>query len=226
MKSKTGTNWKKKFENEERQKDVAIEVILSMINKYRYDDQRRLESYYKKNKNPDCQYPYGDKDIDNHLLIRWNCIPTDLRAIMRDLHIIYQYLNQKRNIYTPSFIDAGCGIGYVPLIAKKIGFGHTVGIDIEPENIKNAKELMYGPTFKIGDIFDEDYSKYDVIYYYCPIKVVEIQKKFELKVEREMKKGAILYPHLKKHDGIDRSKSFKKLKLSDSTDYNVWEKIR
>jgi len=61
--------------------------------------------------------------------------------------------------------------------------------------------------------FDYDkYDKYDVIYYYCPIQDIELQRKLELKIEKEMKVGAYLMPRLKRSNEIEKSNAFKKIK--------------
>jgi 2-polyprenyl-3-methyl-5-hydroxy-6-metoxy-1,4-benzoquinol methylase len=131
-----------------------------------------------------------------------------------------------KDINYPLFVDAGCGIGWVVELANYMGF-KSKGIEISINNVKVANKLFnacYDSNMDVveGDIFDHDFSKYDVIYYYCPIKDPELEIKFEHKVEKEMKVGSILIANTKRDESIIRNRRFKKLDYPN----NIWMKVK
>lgn len=108
----------------------------------------------------------------------------------------------RRSFLNRKFVDAGCGIGVKLLMAQAMGFKAT-GIELDPGLIKLAKTI-----FNIGqrrskktrcdwtkiirqDIRKHNYSQYDVIYFYCPLRNTNDEEmKFEKMVYGQMKPGS------------------------------------
>lgn len=127
------------------------------------------------------------------------------------------------------FLDAGCGVGFVNLLASYHGFD-SYGIDIDYDYLKKARKLNHEfdydkKHFLKRDILKfKDYSKFDVIYYFCPLFFnTEAQIKFERKVEKEMKKGAYLIANNK--FGGEPS-GFKLIDNIRDDDYCIYKKIK
>jgi len=126
------------------------------------------------------------------------------------------------------FLDVGCGVGNIMKIAKNF-FCTVNGIEIDKRNIDRAK-MLFGDYYvkKIFNInaFDfKDYNKYDVIYYYCPIKEHKIQRKLEKLIERKMKVGAYLIPISKQDNKIYKDKNFLSIELKRECYTKFYQKI-
>ncbi len=88
-----------------------------------------------------------------------------------------QIKSKKLNI-----IDAGCGNARVSNYLYKKGYRNIKSIDIIKCDAIN---------FEKKDCWDEDYSNYDVLIFWKVFTLLDTRK-FLKKLEREMKKGAIL----------------------------------
>lgn len=106
------------------------------------------------------------------------------------------------------FLDAGCGIGNIMLIAKVIELGTSFhGIEYFDDTYQKALNWLgisgrgKSEEYKIfkKDILDfTKYHDYDIIYYYRPFEDTSSQIKFEMLVENSMKIGGILIPRSKR----------------------------
>lgn len=135
-------------------------------------------------------------------------------AIFNDLISSQQWT--PKQIEKIRFIDVGCGVGQKIFLAQCFGF-KAYGLELrkalieegkkafglvggKPEhflNILNNWECKSEPAFIQGNALTfEDYSNFDVIYFYCPLFKPELQKKLEDKIARTAKEGSIVVPCL------------------------------
>jgi len=97
----------------------------------------------------------------------------------------------------PKFLDCGCGVGNVVMMAHFAGFD-AYGIEYDPVTLQRGKRLF--KQFRVdpkklfrGDILEyPNYADYDVIYGYCPMCDNKKEQAFENKVSLDMKIGAVL----------------------------------
>ena len=141
-------------------------------------------------------------------------IPHDPIDLVRVFTNVERYLYNGGIKHDPTFLDAGCGIGNIMVLAHAVGFDVS-GIDINPDLIELAHHMFahnYNYTLDICDILSYNkYHKYDIIYYFCPIHDVKLEKEFEKKVEKDAKKGAIIVAALKLDKTIYDNPNFDRL---------------
>jgi ribosomal protein L11 methylase PrmA len=95
-------------------------------------------------------------------------------------------------------IDLGCGDGRIVIAAAKQFGARAIGIDIDPERIKeaNANAKNEGVTdlveFRQGDLFDADLSKASVVTLYL---LPAINMKLRPKLWRDLKPGTRVVSH-------------------------------
>lgn len=104
----------------------------------------------------------------------------------------------------PRFLDAGCGIGNMLLLAEACGF-RVSGIELDKKTHKIAEKLLHrdrrfydGGRDKVfhGDILKfNKYKQYDVIYFYQPMSNGPLMSRFVWKLVKEMKVGAFIVPN-------------------------------
>lgn len=176
-------------------------ALMSMFCKF--VQKRRLEIVGEKRKTS-----YIQKRVGAHPFIP---LRADTR-FMGALIYIKKYLDSNRRYGIRKFLDAGCGIGNIMVLAKEIGFD-VHGLEIDPKTIAKAKEVfphIHGHIEKYNILTYKDYGKYDVIYYYQPLRDKDREVRFELRVENQMKVGAIVFPIGKDSFEISLDKRFKR----------------
>lgn len=95
-------------------------------------------------------------------------------------------------------IDLGCGDGRIVVAAAKQFGAHALGIDIDPERIKEARENAQkeGVTdlveFRQADLFDTDLRKATVVTLYL---LPSVNMKLRPKLWRELKPGSRVVSH-------------------------------
>jgi hypothetical protein len=93
---------------------------------------------------------------------------------------------------SPTFLDCGSGLGFIAALAREMGF-RASGVEWSEEYVAIAQRLFSWVTTLRGDVLEfADYADYDVIYYYGPFDDEALQCRFEEKVERDAKVGAII----------------------------------
>lgn len=145
------------------------------------------KSYNSKTEKNTAHYgfvPYGNL---NYLIAKLSKIHSHLRKRL------------KRN---PRFLDIGCGIGNIVLLADLVGYNAS-GLEYDPDIYAVAKQL-HAPTCYTefnSEIIQNDmrtfkkYNEYDVLYYYEPMISKLAMKEFSIKLAKEMKPGAYLICH-------------------------------
>lgn len=145
---------------------------------------------------------YGEGHPDTSDEGHFGFIPSEpgpiLTALIKAKHLLREndLSTYSRGYPTYKFLDAGCGVGNIMLLANCIGFD-AWGIERDPETIKLACKLdCHGGEHIIkSDMVEyKDYGKYDVIYYYQPMRS-EKMKVFVDALHSQIKVGAIVIPN-------------------------------
>jgi len=153
-------------------------------------------------------------------------IPSSILDSIYWLKLVKQHL-KKKDILEPKFLDAGCGIGNIILLANQLGFDAD-GIEIDNRNLRIGKAIasrqnywsLNGIKITKGNILTfKHYSKYDVIYFYCPLSDHVKEVEFENKITDEIKVGAVIIARLAGYAFHD-DKRFLRVKEN----YPIWVK--
>jgi cyclopropane fatty-acyl-phospholipid synthase-like methyltransferase len=94
--------------------------------------------------------------------------------------------------------DLGCGDGRIPVTAAKKYGAHAVGIDIDPQRIREATANVAAAgvgdkvTILTGDLFETDISKATVVTLYL---LPSLNKKLMPKLQKELKPGTRIVSH-------------------------------
>lgn len=141
-------------------------------------------------------------------------IPYPSYSAVEQIYVAFNRLGSEWNKY--SFLDAGCGIGNIMLLANKAGFiAH--GLEIDPTILKTASKInrsMFLNMEKQSIMTYKHYGYHDVIYYYCPYASCKKERLFEERVENEMKVGAIVIPNYKISKELYNDKRFESIPIS------------
>jgi hypothetical protein len=136
----------------------------------------------------DLLTPFGESlrsdQKESFSFIPGGFIPEALKNVLNDL----KKTHPRRKVF--KFVDLGCGIGNIVIMAEAIGF-KAYGVENDPrlENLKKQSSW-----FKFEDIMETDLNEYDVLYFYRPFQNYKFEDKFEKRIMRDMKVGAYIYP--------------------------------
>lgn len=110
---------------------------------------------------------------------------------------------------TKKFLDVGCGTGTKVMLASVLF--DVYGIEYEPLYVEMAHDLGIRNRIGVADAMTfHAYEKFDLIYYYRPIKDTELYAKFESMIHEKMRPGALVAPMHSEHDW-DNSGDMEKL---------------
>ncbi len=155
-------------------------------------------------------------------------IPNRPYEVMMCLKVAYKLLHDDpshdvRSYKRYKFLDAGCGVGNIMLMAKRLGF-ESYGIDNDDKTIALARKLLRCGREKIiqADLTKyRSFGKYDVIYYFTPMFDTKPMHKFVIRLAGQMKVGAIVIPF-----GRNYFSSDDRFKKCSFTDVHVYRKIK
>jgi len=174
------------------ERDVLFGVINRFIGFFTRDSQRHSEN------DPESEYPF---------------VAMDTRQVYAQIALVRQALNELRQPgqHLPTFLDIGCGIGNVLLFAELMDF-QAHGLEKDPFPCSVAIRL-HGPDKVVQqDIWDfDDYSRFDVIYYFRPFHDGALERRFERFIEDQLKPGGILIANRKMDPSIDNDPRFRRL---------------
>lgn len=127
-----------------------------------------------------------------------------------------------------SFLDVGCGLGITLLMAAKI-FPETHGIELDKKyvNLIKRKIIDHGDrrfdtvakrikVFNKNALTFKDYDKYDVIYFYRPIRG-DLEEELEHSIFDGAKKNAVIVANGTIRTRSDLSRMFSGLDLEKDT---------
>ena len=134
----------------------------------------------------------------------YNCIGLDNDKFCENMACILADNPKIKN-----FVDVGCGISEKVFIASEIFALDSFGIEFRKSFVDEGCRLLELYTHKDftskiihGDARYQDYSNYDLIYFYCPSPDKVIETQIELQIAKTAKVGAIVYGNLSRlfHD--------------------------
>ena len=149
-------------------------------------------------------------------------VAMDTRQAYEQIQIAKKHLEGVHSADQPlSFIDVGCGIGNILLLAELMEF-KVFGIEKDVVSLDIASGLVGETSVSSEDIWDfERFESFDVIYYFRPFCEKELQTKFELRIENNLKPGGVLIANRKMDETIDRDERFERL----SSEYSIWFRV-
>jgi len=187
----------------DEQQDIFFNVINRFVGFYSRDAAKHTQN------NTDTEYPF---------------VAMDTRQVFSQMEFAAQLFDTSPDILPekqPRFLDIGCGIGNVLLIAEQFGF-NVYGIEKDHYPCSVARRLIGEEKIEQYDIWTYGgLAEFEVLYYFRPFSGREQQLRFEKLVEDSMKKGAILIANHKNSDAISKDLRFEK--LSDTLP--IWRKI-
>ncbi len=164
-------------------------------------------------------------------------IPTySISSLVRCLCEVRDYISKRDKIsgnpLRLKFLDCGCGIGNIMMLAKRIdGYKSVVGIEYDSATYKVAKELLSQYSDDINDkVIHNDlldfrgYGKFDVIYYYEPISDVKKRNEFCKKLANNMKAGAVVIAN--GHSYLFSEDKAERFKHVPTTRCSAYEKVK
>ena len=154
-------------------------------------------------------------------------IPNSAGRMLYEFQILKKFIEKEKrwsghNCSPTKFLDAGCGIGNIMLLAHGLKMcNRTHGIEYFKETFNAAKQWLGEwrshtdyHLFRADIMKFSKYKDYDIIYFYCPFSDERLQVRFEERLENHMKVGAILVPHLKKGAAIRKDDRFESLEIA------------
>jgi len=200
--------------------DIA-ECLSSVIYEYNYYFQMKLGTVS----------PYWKKSNPNHYCF----IPSKQSDdVVRRIMHAQQHLRSQDRIRELKFLDCGCGIGNILVIASYLGLDAT-GIEYELDTYKLGKDVftfrsIHGRHIRMirgNIIFFQHYGDYDIIYYYSPIHNRRMQMMFVRKLAKNAKIGAIVIPYNIPYEpcegSFENNPSFRRI---GSMETGYYEKIK
>lgn len=150
-------------------------------------------------------------------------IPTNTILILETLFRLYCHMESCPGEH--KFLDIGCGIGNIVLLAYEIGF-NAYGLEYNKKIYDIAKDLVNEDRIFKGDMTNfKKYGEYDVLYYYAPIYDRKIMNEFVEKLVKAVKPGAYVIPH-EQDPAFRIPKKFETVKFTPrcSIDYPIYRK--
>ena len=135
----------------------------------------------------------------------WRWSPVDIRHFDEMLGIALQLAADMLPVATPvrtlSIAEAGAGIGTKLYLAKHKYELTEMGYEINPEYIRQAREL--GVEIEMRDLRDLDnqppWGAFDIVYYSLPFKSDIFEARWERQLQADMRPGAVL---IAAHPGV------------------------
>lgn len=94
--------------------------------------------------------------------------------------------------------DLGCGDGRILIEAAKSYGAHGVGVDNNPERIREAEQIAWKEgvshlvSFRVGDLYDVDLKQATVVTLYL---LPEVNLRLRPKLQKQLKPGARIVSH-------------------------------
>ncbi|MGV1098883.1 class I SAM-dependent methyltransferase [Thiovibrio sp. JS02] len=187
---------------DETGQDIFFNIINRFVGFHSRDAARETKN------NTDCEYPF---------------VAMDTRQVFAQLEFVARLLNADPDAPAhtqPRFLDIGCGIGNILLVAEQYGFD-VYGIEKDEYPFTVATRLIGEEKVSRDDIWTyQGLEKFEVLYYFRPFSGREQQLRFEKLVEDSMRVGAILIANHKNSDAISQDRRFERL----NTSLPIWQK--
>ncbi|MDF1615362.1 class I SAM-dependent methyltransferase [Desulfurivibrio dismutans] len=156
----------------------------------------------------------ASRDSDNDTSREYPFVAMDSRQVFRQLALARRQLDLEQEepaSPAPSFLDVGCGIGNVMLLAEQMGF-EVYGLEKDRKPCAVARKLFGPERVSDSDIWEyREYHRFQVIYYFRPFADRQLQQRFEKMIEDKLQPGGILIANHKNSDIIDTDSRFSRL---------------
>lgn len=182
------TNIELELKDKLKKQKIISDILSDTIHCYNYYFQVKLGSIA----------PHWKKSNTKHYCF----IPSAANNAIDYIMFARNYLSTKAS-RRYKFLDCGCGIGNIIIMATKAGFDAT-GLEYEADTFALAKDLLVGgynawgyeyyppKVIKGNALYFRHYKDYDVIYYYSPIKDRVLERRFVEKLTTDAKVGALI----------------------------------
>ena len=146
-------------------------------------------------------------------------VAMDTRQAYEQIRLAHRHLQEQNPPpRTLKFIDIGCGIGNILLIAELMEF-EVFGIEKDMGSLAIARSLVGERSVSREDLWNfTKLDEFDVVYYFRPFCEKSHQLKFEQRIEDSIKPGAILIANRKMSSDIDADHRYQRL----SPHWPVW----
>ena len=146
-------------------------------------------------------------------------VAMDTRQAYEQIRMARHYLLKSGRHKPPlRFLDIGCGIGNILLLAELMDF-EVFGIEKDTGSLSIACNLVGEESVSREDIWS--YTKideFDVVYYFRPFCEKKHQLAFEQRIEDSVKPGAILIANRKMNSSINEDPRYRRV----SAQWPVW----
>lgn len=147
-------------------------------------------------------------------------VAMDTRQAYEQIRLARKYLLESgvERSQPLKFIDIGCGIGNILLLAELMEF-EIFGIEKDTSSLEIARNLIGDAAVSQENIWNYTrLNEFDVVYYFRPFCEKTHQLRFEQRVEDHLKPGAILIANRKMSNSVDDDPRFQRL----SSHLPVW----
>lgn len=195
---KGGNGTRRIMISRDEERDILFGVINRFLGYFTRDSQRESIN------DPGTEYPF---------------VPMDTRQVFDQILLAREELRARQGEDVElSFIDIGCGIGNVLLFAEMMGF-RVAGIEKDIFPCRVAQKLFDERAVTPTDIWEfEEFSRFDVVYYFRPFHDGNMQRRFEEYIEDRVRPGGVLIANRKMSDKIETDPRFSRLR----PDMPVW----
>ncbi len=158
-------------------------------------------------------------NTSNDITSEYPFVAMDTRQAYEQIRLARHYLLKSRPQQLPlRFLDIGCGIGNILLLAELMDF-EVFGIEKDTGSLSIACSLVGEESVGREDIWN--YTKigeFDVVYYFRPFCEKKRQLLFEQRIEDSLKPGAILIANRKMSNNINEDHRYRRV----SERWPVW----
>ncbi|MEE4165197.1 MAG: class I SAM-dependent methyltransferase, partial [Desulfocapsaceae bacterium] len=159
----------------------------------------------------------------NDITSEYPFVAMDTRQAYVQIYLARHHLLEGQTPRSPlRFLDIGCGIGNILLLAELMDFD-VFGIEKDSASLSIAVELVGEKSVGREDIWNySNIQDFDVVYYFRPFCEKTRQLAFEQHIEDSLKPGAVLIANRKMSGDIDNDPRYSRL----STEWPVWFRNR
>lgn len=139
----------------------------------------------------------------------YSFVPSENSAdVLSCLIEVVKYLNNGLQKEL-KFLDCGCGIGNIMLLANTVaGFAGVHGIEYETKTCEVARALLPSDCEVMHDdiLHFNHYADYNVIFFFTPIKDLDKRNAFKEKLAEDIKIGSVIISYGRSRSFMDHSK--------------------
>jgi hypothetical protein len=191
--------------------DNCPDKTRTLVNAPAYDNKARDSGYHWKSAmemlirlysatvSVEQQKFYGDENYykSRRDMGHFEFIPRDVSTLIEMFDHLKKHYMYKRSSEI-KFLDCGCGVGNVVLLARMAGFD-AYGVEYDEKTLNAGRTFLKGfgedgeKRLFQGDLLTFDkFGDYDILYGYCPLSAGALEREFEQRLAKQMKIGAMV----------------------------------